>query len=125
MLEFKLWLEDHWYTEPEGYDAPPSEYDPPDEKEMQRIRNKPLDCQNPPHLQGDCFVFKMPMGEIHKFVIRWGGIIGLKAAPGSLNHRCFDLKRKGDCEGLYKLMKYLVDNPNKIIRNQLVSYQMT
>lgn len=118
MLNFRQWLEN------DEFPLEPSEYDPPNEKEMERIRKIPLSVDNPPDLNGDRYRFKMPLGEIQDFVVKTGAIIGLKAARGSLNAKCFQLLKKRDIEGLYKTLQYILGNQNKLIANQLFSHRI-
>lgn len=116
MLEFKKWFEN------EEFPLEPSEYDPPDESEMNRIREIPLKCRNVPNLHGDHFQFILPMGK-EDFLITKGGSIGLRAARGSLNARCFDLLSKNKYKELHKLLNFIRNNQNQKIKNQLISYR--
>jgi len=113
-MDFKQWLENE-----------ESEYDPPDEEEMNRIRNIPLRCDQPPHLRGLHFRFRMPFGTTQDFLIKHSSIIGLKAVPGSLNKRCLDLSDAHKCADLYKLLQYVKHNNNLEIRRQLLAYRET
>jgi hypothetical protein len=118
-MEFKAWLE---YEE---FPLEPSEYDPPDEDEMQKILNTPIRCDNPPSLDGDRYRFAFRLGKMADFTIRFGGIVAPNAKPGSLNARCFDLVRKRDCAGLYKLLRYVQFNNNPAVRRQLLKFSET
>ncbi len=111
MNKFKQWLED---LKPE-----PSEYDLPDEEEMNRIRRTPLRCDCPPNMVGDRFRFKMPMGDVESYVVAPGSVIGTNAPRGSLNARCMQLMNKQDCQGLYRLLQFVKQNSNYVIRSQL------
>lgn len=112
-MNFKLWLEN------EEFPLEPSEYDPPNEKEMEVIRKKPLSCQYLPSLRGDHFRFKMPMGETEDYIVKLGSKIGLKTPIGSLNARCRELAHKRDRMGLYGVLQYVLGNHNEDIRKQL------
>lgn len=113
-LDFQTWYEE--------YD---DEYAPPDEAVMTRIRNTPVACDNPPHLRGDCYRFKMPLGEKIVFVINLGSKIGLKAANGSLNARCFQLLEKKDYKKLFETLNYVYFNNNPMLRRQVIYYKAT
>jgi hypothetical protein len=107
-MNFKQWLE---------------EYEVPDESIMDRIRNTPLRCDNPPHLYYDYFTFRMPLGNTQHFLIKRNSVVGLKAAPGSLNSRCFNLVHNNKCNELHKLLLFVKNNNNTRIRQQLVGYK--
>jgi len=120
MLDFKNWLENS--VEAPEY-MPPSEYDPPDEDEMQRILQTPVRADNPPHLNGDRYRFFFRLGKTADFLVRFGGIVAPKAKPGSLNAKCFNLLNKRDYAGLYKLLKYIQFNNNADVRQQLLAFR--
>ena len=111
MLEFKKWL-----LEDESLD-------PPDENQMDKIRNTPLTCDFIPHWQGDIYKFTMPMGNKEEFMVQRGGKIGLKAAPGSLSARCFKLLNDRDYVALYAVIKFIRHNNNQSIRKQLIYHK--
>lgn len=113
-MNFKLWLET------EEFPLEPSEYDPPDESAMQDILKTPVRCDNPPSLKGDHYRFRFRLGKMVEFIVKFGGIVGLKAAKGSLNARCFELMRRRDCKGLYQLLQYVYHNNNAEIRRQIL-----
>ena len=106
MLEFKLWLE--------------NEFEVPDENQMNRIRKIPIRCDLVPDLHGDRYRCRMPMGEIHEFLIRGGSIIGLQAARGSLNSKLMSLLGNRNFAELYRTLSYVRFNNNPKIRSQVV-----
>ncbi len=111
-MNFKQWFENE-----------SSEYDPPDEGVMNRLRNTPIRYDILPHLRGVYYRFRMPMGSTQHFLIKSGGKIGLNAPAGSLNARCKELEN--DKVKLYRLMQYLKYNNNIEMRKQLLAYKET
>lgn len=120
MLNFKEWLEqsDDLNFQNDFED----EYQSPDEDLMQKSIEKPVKVHRIPNFKGDLYRFFMPMGDIVEVVIKFGGIIGLNAAIGSLNSKCFDLFKKGKYDKLYEVMKFLYFNHNPKMRKQIISY---
>lgn len=119
MLKFRIWVEDQ---EDWKYPTNQSEYDPPDEQEMDHIRLTPIKCDNPPNLHGDAFRFTMPMGNRKEFVILRGSVAGLKAPRGSLNAKCFDLLNKGKLGQLYQFLHDMKFSNNSTLHRQIISY---
>ncbi|RDJ35442.1 MAG: hypothetical protein DWQ19_11545 [Crenarchaeota archaeon] len=104
-MNFKAWFE--------------NEYDPPNEKEMDRIRNTPLRADNPPSLKGDHYRFRMPLGNTQHFMVRFGAIAGLQAPVGSLNVRCAQLFQQNKFRELHKLLQFYQFNSNPVMRKQV------
>lgn len=110
-FNFRQWVEDEM-----------SEYDPPDEGQMEKILSIPLKGEHRPDLMGDRWRFYLPTGGIEEFLIQKGAVIGLKAARGSLNARCFELGNAKNWAELYRILRYIRFNGNKKIRSQLINH---
>ena len=123
MLDFKYWLENNVELKDLNFHNDfEDEFQIPDEEVMKKSIEKPVKVYLIPNFRGDFYRFFMPMGDIIDVVIKFGGIIGLKAAVGSLNSRCFELFKQKKYDKLYDVIKFVYSNYNPKIRQQIISY---
>ena len=105
-MRFKVWFEatvDDW--EPED----PSQYDPPDEAEMQQIMQTPISCAlGPPSLHGDIYRLQFPLGTTIDYLVRFGAKIGNNAPPGSLKAACDRLLQARNAVKLHQTLETIL-----------------
>jgi len=110
MLNFKLWLEDDI-----------SEYDPPDENQIQNIINNPISVNNRKDFEGEFFIFTFPIRK-EEFKIRYGSIISPNAPKGSLISACLKMYKSRSYKKLYDLL-LSIKNDQKL-KKQIINYRI-